>query len=78
VDPFYAIAFIVLFALLPMSNSMAFTYLGKHSMNIGLIHTWFSTRLFHDFIYDKIHYTVLMYIGLIAVSLVVSHVVEWL
>lgn len=80
VDSFYAIAFIVLFALLPVSKVPAwgFTYLGKHSMNIWLIHTWFSTRLFHNFIYDKIHYPILMYIGLIVVSLVVSHVVEWL
>lgn len=78
VDSFYAIVFILLFALLSVAKvpALILSHLGKHSMNIWLIHTWFSTRLFHDFIFNQIHYPIVMFVGLIIVSLAVSHLVE--
>lgn len=80
VDPFYAIAFVVLFATIPVAKvpGVVLSYLGRHSMNIWLIHTWFSNRLFHVFLYDTVHYPVVMYVGLITVSLAISHIVELL
>lgn len=78
IDPFYAIAFVVLFAIIPVTRGLrvVLSYLGKHSMNIWLIHTWFSNRLFHDFLYDTVHYPIIMYVGIILVSLAISHIVE--
>ena len=78
IDPFYAIAFVVLFAIIPVTRGLGvvLSYLGKHSMNIWLIHTWFSNRLFHDFLYDTVHYPIIMYVGIILVSLAISHIVE--
>lgn len=77
-DPFYAIVFVVLSAMIPVAKipGVVLTYLGKHSMNIWLIHTWFSNRLFHDFLYDTVHYPIIMYVGIILVSLAISHIVE--
>lgn len=80
VSPFFSACFILLFSLItvrPVPGKIL-TYLGKHSMNIWLIHTWFCTRLFHEFFYDKIHYPILMFLCLLAISLVVSHLVEWI
>ena len=80
VDPFYAIIFVVLFSMIsvPKVLGAVLSYLGKHSMNIWLIHTWFSTRLFHDFLYDTVHYPIAMYVSLMVVSLAISHIVEML
>ncbi len=73
-------SFVLLFTNITINKTLAIilSYLGKHSMNIWLIHTWFSTRLFHEFIYDKIHYPILMFVVLIMVSLIYSHIVEFL
>ena len=78
ISPFFAITFVLLFAQIQIGRyeGRIFTYLGKHSMNIWLIHTWFSTRLFHDFFFDQIQMPVLMYVTLLTISLVVSHLVE--
>ena len=78
ISPFYTILFILLFAQVPIGRyvGVVLTYLGKHSMNIWLIHTWFSTRLFHDFFFDQIQIPVLMYVVLLVLSLSVSHLVE--
>lgn len=78
IDPVYAIAFIMLFATLPVANVTAsvLSHLGKHSMNMWLIHTWFSARLFHAFFYENINNPILMYGLLVVVSLLLSYVVE--
>lgn len=78
IAPFFAITFVLLFTQIPIGRytGRALTYLGKHSMNIWLIHTWFSTRLFHDFFFDQIQIPVLMYVTLLVLSLAVSHLVE--
>lgn len=80
IAPFFAIVFVLLFVQIPISKytGVVFTYLGKHSMNIWLIHTWFSTRLFHGFFFEQLRYPILIYVTLLALSLVFSHIVEWL
>lgn len=77
---FYAAAFILLFAQLPVNKHIGtvLSYLGKHSMNIWLIHTWFCTHLFHDFFYDTLYYPIIMYFTLLMMSLIVSHIVDWI
>lgn len=52
-------------------------HLGDHSMNIWLIHTFFCTYLFHDFIYG-FKYPLLIYLVLIAVSYLSSCVINWI
>lgn len=79
VDPFYAIVFILLFSMVSVrpATGKALTFLGKHSMNIWLIHTWICIRLFHQFVYS-LHYPVLMYIFVLVTSILVSIVVEYI
>lgn len=51
-------------------------FLGKHSMNIFLIHSFYRDVFFHEFIYS-FYYAWLDYIVLMAISLVTSIVLEW-
>lgn len=51
-------------------------FLGKHSMNIFLIHSFYRDVFFHEFTYS-FYYTWLDYIVLMAISLVTSIVLEW-
>ena len=51
-------------------------YLGKHSMNIFLIHSFYRDVFFHEFTYS-FYYAWLDYIVLMAISLVTSIVLEW-
>lgn len=51
-------------------------FLGKHSMNIFLIHSFYRDVFFHKFIYS-FYYAWLDYIVLMAISLVTSIVLEW-
>ena len=51
-------------------------FLGKHSMNIFLIHSFYSDVFFHEFTYS-FYYAWLDYIVLMAISLVTSIVLEW-
>lgn len=80
VGSYFVIVFVLLFVQIPINKTIGsiLTYLGKHSMNLWLIHTWFCTRLFHNFFFDQIHYPILIYFSLLAVSLLVSHAVEWI
>lgn len=52
-----------------------FSHLGKHSMNMWLIHTFFCYYLFHDWIYS-FKYPILIFIVLIVVSYLSSVVVN--
>ena len=52
-------------------------FLGKHSMNIFLIHSFYRDVFFHEFTYS-FYYAWLDYIVLMAISLVTSIVLEWL
>lgn len=78
-DVLIAFALVMLFAQLSYGKVSAaiVSYLGRHSMNIWLIHTWFCYRLFHDEIYG-LHYPLAIYIVVLAISLIISHIVEWL
>ena len=51
-------------------------FLGKHSMNIFLIHSFYRDLFFHEFTYS-FYYAWLDYIVLMAISLVTSIVLEW-
>ena len=51
-------------------------FLGKHSMNIFLIHSFYRDVFFHEFTYS-FYYAWLAYIVLMAISLVTSIVLEW-
>ena len=51
-------------------------FLGKHSMNIFLIHSFYRDVFFHKFTYS-FYYAWLYYIVLMAISLVTSIVLEW-
>ena len=51
-------------------------FLGKHSMNIFLIHSFYRYVFFHEFTYS-FYYAWLDYIVLMAISLVTSIVLEW-
>ena len=51
-------------------------FLGKHSMNIFLIHSFYRNVFFHEFTYS-FYYAWLDYIVLMAISLVTSIVLEW-
>ena len=51
-------------------------FLGKHSMNIFLIHSFYRDVFFHEFTYS-FYYAWLDYIVLTAISLVTSIVLEW-
>ena len=51
-------------------------FLGKHSMNIFLIHSFYRDVFFHKFTYS-LYYAWLDYIVLMAISLVTSIVLEW-
>lgn len=51
-------------------------FLGKHSMNIFLVHSFYRDVFFHEFTYS-FYYAWLDYIVLMAISLVTSIVLEW-
>ena len=56
--------------------SLVFDYLGKHSMNIFLIHTFIFNYFYSAFIYS-FKYPFLIFIVLIACSLVISILIEY-
>ena len=51
-------------------------FLGKHSMNIFLIHSFYRDVFFHEFTYS-FYYAWLDYMVLMSISLVTSMVLEW-
>ena len=76
-SPFYAITFIVSFVLLSQGrvNIPILSTLGRHSMNIWMIHTWFLFYLFPSFI-AAFKYLALEYVALLFISFLVSCVVN--
>jgi hypothetical protein len=74
---FYAAAFITLFVLAkrPIFVDNILMHLGKHSMNMWMIHTWFCYYLFHDFIYG-FKYPILIWLVLIVISYLSSVIVN--
>ena len=76
-SPFYAITFIVSFVLLSQgkANIPILSAIGRHSMNIWMIHTWFLYYLFPSFI-AGFKYVFLEYIALLFVSFIISFVIN--
>lgn len=77
VAPMYLILYIYLFFTWCRPLMAFLRFLGKHSMNMFLIHTMFRAIYFHDFIYS-FYYIWLDYIVLIIVSLAASIIIEFL
>ena len=74
---FYVYAFIALFLNInrPEFLDKVLAFLGKHSMNMWMIHSWFCYYLFKDFIYG-FRYPLLILIVLLTVSLISSMLVD--
>lgn len=79
IDPFYTLAFIMLFLTIPLGSMVktSISYIGKHSMNMWLIHTWICIRLFQTEVYG-LKWPLLIYAVVLLLSLGVSHVIEWM
>lgn len=76
----FAVAIIfLLFPTFPIGEKFkaVLKYLGKHSMNIWLIHTYFCYYLFRDFIYG-LKYPILIFSATLILSLLSSIIVEFL
>ncbi|MCI6160841.1 MAG: acyltransferase [Prevotella sp.] len=72
-DSVYAFVFVLLFLnfSLPGHIQRILAYLGKYSMPMWLVHTYFCTYLFPDFIYG-FRYPILIFIVLCLISLAVA------
>lgn len=75
--PMYVILYSYLFLIWCKPLAIILKFIGKHSMNMFLIHTMFRAIYFHDFIYS-FYYIWFDYIVLILVSIAASIVVEFL
>lgn len=80
VNPFLAVLIImfsyVFISKIPIINKFL-AFLGKHSGNIFLMHTFIFLYDFKSFIYAP-KYSILIYILMIAVSVIVSVALEWI
>lgn len=56
--------------------SKGFSFLGKHSMNIYFVHSFFYMFLFQDYIY-RFHYAFVTFLILLAISLLYSVLLEY-
>lgn len=79
VQPYFAIVFVLLLSTIPLTDWLksVLMYLGKHSMNVWLIHTWICYRLFQTQIYG-LRWPIIIYVTLLILSLSISHIIEWL
>lgn len=73
----YAFGFLCLFIAAPRNLYVdkALAVLGKHSMNMWLIHSWFCYYLFHDLIYG-LKYPLLIFIVLVTISFLCSVIID--
>ncbi len=74
---FYAFAFFFLFLKAGRFRCIdkVFGFLGKHSMNMWMIHSWFCYYLFHDFIYG-FKYPIIIFTMLVLISVVCSMIIN--
>lgn len=76
----FAAMYVIVFSYIYILNGKwivkGLGFLGKHSMNIFLIHSFYRDIFFHEFTYS-FYYAWLDYIVLMAISLVTSLVLEW-
>ena len=77
VTSFYVLSFIIIFLSTPRWNWLdkCLVNLGDHSMTMWLIHTWFCTYLFHDFIYS-FNYPPLIFIVLLLLTYSTSYIIK--
>ena len=73
VDSVICVILVFLYKSLNVSGKLENTlvFLGKHSMNIFLFHTFIFSYYFHDFIYCS-HNPIIIYITLLVVCLIIS------
>lgn len=79
VDPFATVALTLFVVCLCRSTKLQFAplqFIGKHSMNMYLTHTFIFGYFFHDFIYG-LGYPILMFLALFGISLLISVVIEF-
>lgn len=76
---FYLVAVVVIFYAAPRWKIVdtILVRLGRHSMTMWLIHTWFCYYLFHNFIYG-FKYPLLIYLALILTSITASYIIKFM
>lgn len=76
---YYTIVFIILVAVGRRWHFVddALTFLGRHSMNMWLIHSWFCYHLFSKFTYS-LKYTLLIFLFVVLSSLLCSIIVDYI
>lgn len=76
--PFFALAlFISIWLIIRGKTIRPLQLIGKHSMNIWMIHTYFLHYLFHDEIY-QLQYSILIYLTTLCLSLLSSYIINFL
>ena len=77
-SPFYAfLVVIALVAFLEKKECILLSLLGRHSMNIWLMHTWLLSYLFGKYLYSLCH-PILIIIALLLICLILSNAVDWI
>lgn len=79
VDPFATVALALFAVCLCRETKLKFAplqFVGKHSMNMYLTHTFIFGYFFHDFIYG-LGYPILMFLALFGISLLISVIIEF-
>lgn len=73
----FALLFLLNVLLLKRNSKVdqGLVFLGNHSMNIWMIHTWFCTYIFHAQLW-VLHYPLLIYLTVLAISLLCSYIVD--
>ena len=78
-DPFIVVFLslaVVCLCRLTKRNMVPLIFVGKHSMNMYLMHTFVSGYFFHDFIYS-FKYPILIFVVLFLISLLLSVILEF-
>lgn len=79
VDPFLTLALVLAVVSVCRATKLQFKplqYVGKHSMNMYLTHTFVLGYFFHDFIYG-LKYPILMFLTIFGISMLISVVIEF-
>lgn len=78
--PIYGFLFISLYLLINYNNQFIFLrFIGKHSMNIWMIHTWLMVYIFSDFFYSLKNPILILFFVLIAciiVSMIINKITK--
>ena len=69
------ISFLLLLIIIQSRQCKELKFIGKHSMNIWMIHTYFLHYIFHEEIYE-LRYTVLIFIATLCLSLLTSYAIN--